>query len=542
MSHMRPGPAEVRRDALVLAAVAAFLFLFFLGARDLWNPNEPIYGLAVREMAEEGEWLIPTVNGRVFTEKPILYFWMARVSSKLLGAVNEFTLRLPCAAAGIASTVMLYLLVFPYSNRNRARIAALLFVTVYMVFWGSRAIQMDILVLAATLGTLLPVSRVLDHGMSPWKGWTLAGIAVGLGFAAKGPVAVVLPGVTYLAYVLATRRPRLVVHKGMLAGGLAAVAVASPWYLALALQGRTDFLYEVLIRQNFVRFYEPWDHQAPWWYYLRYFWIDMAPWAFLVPLAVRMPGRDEEERRLDLLAWTWLIGTIAFFSLSESKRSAYILPVAPAVAVLASSVAVRLLLGTLPRLRRSAALVIFIALATVMAGAGFLIEMRVAGNWPDLAGPARACAVVLIAGGLATAAGMLGRGGVALRVAAGLFAAVLCFYFVAAVWALPAVDRFKSARTFADEMNTVVEADAPVVSYRFWPWRSEYAFYSHRKIRNLDSGDELRAYWEERGNEPVYLIVEEHHLEEVRQVLGGAEPMLERRIGSKTAYLIGGNE
>ncbi len=95
----------VRRELIALAFVAALLFVPWLGARDLWNPNEPLYGQAVSEMAARGDWLVPTVNGSVFDEKPILYFWMARAAALTLGGVDEFTLRLPTALAGIAGSL-----------------------------------------------------------------------------------------------------------------------------------------------------------------------------------------------------------------------------------------------------------------------------------------------------------------------------------------------------------------------------------------------------------------------------------------------------
>ena len=79
----------VRRDLIGLAFVAALLFVPWLGARDLWNPNEPLYGQAVSEMAARGDWLVPTVNGSVFDEKPILYFWLALAASSVLGGVSE---------------------------------------------------------------------------------------------------------------------------------------------------------------------------------------------------------------------------------------------------------------------------------------------------------------------------------------------------------------------------------------------------------------------------------------------------------------------
>jgi len=99
----------VRRDLIGLVLLTTLLFLPGLGARDLWNPSEPAYGRAVAEMAEAGEWLVPTVNGERFLEKPPLYFWMVRLAG-LAGGVNEFTLRLPAFLSAIVATLFVYLL------------------------------------------------------------------------------------------------------------------------------------------------------------------------------------------------------------------------------------------------------------------------------------------------------------------------------------------------------------------------------------------------------------------------------------------------
>ena len=51
-------------------------------------------------MPTRGEWLVPTVNGvRVFDEKPILYFWLARVAAALGRGRTSCRLRLPTAGA-----------------------------------------------------------------------------------------------------------------------------------------------------------------------------------------------------------------------------------------------------------------------------------------------------------------------------------------------------------------------------------------------------------------------------------------------------------
>src|SRR5687768_15972836 len=65
--------------------LAVLLFLPLLGGRDLWAPVEPRYAEIVRIMFAKGEWVVPTVNGDLYTDKPILYFWLALIASKLAG-------------------------------------------------------------------------------------------------------------------------------------------------------------------------------------------------------------------------------------------------------------------------------------------------------------------------------------------------------------------------------------------------------------------------------------------------------------------------
>ena len=62
------------RPCLYLIAFASGLFLFGLGSRDFWAPVEPRYAEIARVMFLKGQWLVPTVNGDLYTDKPIFYF------------------------------------------------------------------------------------------------------------------------------------------------------------------------------------------------------------------------------------------------------------------------------------------------------------------------------------------------------------------------------------------------------------------------------------------------------------------------------------
>jgi len=528
---------QTRKDLIALGVGAALLFTLWLGARDLWNPNEPTYGRAVVEMAERGDGSIPTVNGTVFAEKPILYYWMALSFAALLGGVNEFTLRLPSAVSGVASVLMIYLLVRPYVGRRRAIFAGALLATTFVVFWSARQVQMDLLLLATTLGTILAVTGVVDHGRSPRWSWGLAGVAAGLGFLAKGPVGVLCPALVLAPYLVWTGNLRALRSLSILVGLGTFVVVAAPWYVMLLVRGETDFLTELLFRQNFQRFTNPWDHAAPWWYYLKYFWIDMAPWALFVPLAWAQPD-DENERKLHRLAWVWIAGIVIFFSLSASKRSPYILPVAPAVALLVSGLAESWVRGKLGRWRTMLAMGIQFGLAIGLVGLAWVV-----GTHPRLPGrgdPAIDAAVLLtcvvsLAGGMVVAGCLVSPWRKRFLTPVLLFWAITCLYLVASARLLPAANSLKSHRPMCESIRAHVSPDQPLRGFHEWRWRAGYSYYLGRSIANLESREALSDYW--RGPGPVFLIVERGRLDAVREVIGDVEPIVDRAIGSNHAYL-----
>ena len=533
--------ADLLRGLLPVMALACLLFFVSLGARDLWNPNEPTYGRAVVEMSESGNWLIPTVNEKVFAEKPILYYWLALVASSTYGEVNELTLRIPSAIAGLGSVALTFFLVLPYVGRRRAVLTSLLFMTLYQVFWASRAVQMDVWVMCSTLGVLLPLTRMLDFGWSPRLAWSLAGMAAGIGFTAKGPVTWILPALVFAAYVVAGRRAREVVAGPLWIPVVVAISVGSPWYLMLWFQGHTDFIHEVLIRQNFYRFTDAWDHIQPWWYYMKYLWIDYLPWVFFLPAAWWLKSKDAGEAKLHRLSWLWIFGIVGFFSLSESKRAPYILPIAPAVAVLAAGVVDRWLSAVWDRRpARWQATAAFIFLASLISSTSIYLLGPWLKSRPEvpyhLDWVANGLGIWLLMSSLVIWAGISSARKAPSLAPGALFGTVLGFYLLAAVWALPAADSNKSARGFSSEVaERIGRQDHTLAAYNFWDWRAGYSYYMSRSIENLKDREQLETFWQQE--ESVFVLVEEDSEPELRKILPAAEPVLEGQIGGRRAVL-----
>jgi hypothetical protein len=257
-----------------------------------------------------------------------------------------------------------------------------------------------------------------------------------------------------------------------------------------------------------------------------------------VPLAWALRPSDDAERRLHRLAWLWIAGVIVFFSLSASKRSPYILPVAPAVAILTSGFFERWALGRLDPRRRGLALTVLVAVGSALV----VVSVRIAGELdgrlaapPELLAAGRIAVWLTIFGALAILGGALVPWRQRFAAPLGLLAFVAVTYLVGSVALLPRLDAIKSHRPFCVAIREHVEPDDRLLGYRLWAWRAAYSFYSGRQVRSLEDPDSLARYW--RTPERVFLVVERAMLDEVRAAVDPGEPIAERGVGSNYVYL-----
>ena len=102
-------PAHFRSWALAVVLLAATIFLLRLGDRSFWG-SESRWGEITREMQLTGNYFWPTINGEVYYDKPLLSYWLIAATAYLTGALNELTVRLPSAMAGLLGVALLMVL------------------------------------------------------------------------------------------------------------------------------------------------------------------------------------------------------------------------------------------------------------------------------------------------------------------------------------------------------------------------------------------------------------------------------------------------
>src|SRR6516225_4501983 len=85
--------------ALVVLLLTAILYFARLGARTLWA-SEFRWGEIAREMLLTRDYFWPTINGRVYFDKPLASYWLVLGVSRETSSLNEATIRFPSALAG----------------------------------------------------------------------------------------------------------------------------------------------------------------------------------------------------------------------------------------------------------------------------------------------------------------------------------------------------------------------------------------------------------------------------------------------------------
>jgi len=341
---MMPTSRHHRAALGLLLLGTAVLSVWQLGRLPLLDVDEPVYGEVGRQMAAShalSRWLTPHFNGALWFDKPPLFYWLAGLSMRLLGA-DEFAARLPSALCAVGLVAAVYALArWAYPQRPSAGLwAGFVLATGVQFFMLARAAVTD-MTLALTLTLAL-------QGLHAWliagraRAILLCGLWTGLACLVKGPVALVLIGAQLVLYVVVTRR-WTVAAKPALWGGLAlCLIVALPWYVAMTAWHGQAFVQGFLEANNVTRFLKP-EHQetnSPLWY-VPIFVAFFLPWTLAVPgalIAAKMRNRQERSEpdapRPTLFLTLWCGLVFVFFSLSQTKLITYIFPLFPAMAVL----------------------------------------------------------------------------------------------------------------------------------------------------------------------------------------------------------------
>ncbi len=508
----------IRKKEIWLAAAALLTLAAGLGLRDPWAPDEPRYALIAAEMLESGEWAVTRLGGVIYAQKPPVYFWVLAVAEWLGGLRLGFLL--PSLAAGIGSLALVWDLARRFWSRETAWWAALGLLACVQFTMQARSAQIDAMLCFLTTLSVYGLLRHLLLGPE-WRWFALGCLAAGLGVMTKGvgflPLLIFLPwaGLRRVRWPL----PRLGGQARWLLGPLAFFAPLALWLAPLMIRAGTDpeiagYLDNLLFRQTITRYADPWHHFQPFWY----FFVEVIPWAWLplillFPwLVVRWARRWKQRDATTVLLSSWIALVLVFFSASSAKRGVYLLPAAPALALLAAPH----LQDLTARLscRRALRIALLLFSLVLVAGCGWLLFVDVE-RLSELMTTYETGAAPLWTLFFAALAAALLALAVPTSRAAQLFAGVLFLGWQVWGWGLqPQINDARSGSRIAARALEHLTDDTPLA---LADWRAQQVLALNRKAIHFQAlgaqrteEAELAAAWMSKEPEGRLLMPAEH--------------------------------
>lgn len=359
MSLERPSPQVRRRVLLLVLACGLALFLWRLGSSGLVDETPPLFAASARAMAETGDWLTPRVNGLPRYDKPPLVYWLMGLGylvpgQSLWNPLGSWAASLPSAlsSVGVMLALAATLLRWPQplpaavpkgvASSTRSALtafsAALAFaLSPLVLIWSRVAVSDSLFTGTLALSLLLFWRRYAEPETQPWwPGWLLLGLAV----LTKGPVALVLVGLTLALFAWWQGQSRLLIRLWRpWPGLLISAAVALPWYGAELLVEGEPFWQSFFGYHNLQRFTSVVNHHLqPWWFFVPMLVVASLPFTPLLLLglaqALARGRRQPASASLGPFAACWLLVVFGFFTLAATKLPSYWLPATPAAGVL----------------------------------------------------------------------------------------------------------------------------------------------------------------------------------------------------------------
>ncbi|MEN1681614.1 MAG: glycosyltransferase [Planctomycetota bacterium] len=329
------GPGRRLRWMQGLLLVLAGLLLLTGLSYPLIDRDETRYAEIPREMMVTGDWLVPQLNFKTYYDKPPLLYWACAASYSVFG-VSEWAARIVPALCGVFTLSMTIAFGNRLFNHRVGLLGGVALLLSPGFLGGSRVLLIDGLLTCCVSLSVFAACEALRRGRMITGWWLVASVAVGLGCLAKGPIAIVLflpPVVVYAWLTDRAFRPR---PRHWLLFFVVVAAMTAPWLVAVS-QKVPDFAYQFFYRHNVERFGGAF-HAKPVWFFLPVLLLGGFPCSLLTFHCLGyLASREESVRRrrtpqLGLLV-LWALWCLAFFSASSCKLPMYILPAAPAMAL-----------------------------------------------------------------------------------------------------------------------------------------------------------------------------------------------------------------
>lgn len=331
--HPRSATTLERHGAWVLLVLGFLLLLPGNNVLPLLDRDEPRFARATVEMMQRGEWVVPYFNEAYRFDKPVLTYWLMRGSYALFG-INEFGARFHSSAATAILAAVVFLVGRRWFNARAGLLAGFALLTCLQMQIHGRSAVADMPMVLCVCLAMIALWELLQHGTTrapyPWRWFWLFHGSLGVGFLAKGPIALLVP---LLAAVLwrfvLWRQPapwrNLKLHLGL----PLMLAIVGAWGIPALLKTQGLFWQVGMGEHVIERGAKAFNGRFPFpLYYVLTAFVSLFPWSAYMGHVWQQARTERTAVNAYLVAW--FLAPVLIFSLYATQLMHYIMPGFPA--------------------------------------------------------------------------------------------------------------------------------------------------------------------------------------------------------------------
>jgi 4-amino-4-deoxy-L-arabinose transferase-like glycosyltransferase len=334
------------RPYLMLLGLCLLLYLPGQCSIPAVDRDEARFAQASRQMLEDGDFVRIRFQDEPRNKKPVGIYWMQAASVAAAGTLHTDALwpyRLPSVAGAVLAVMLTFYFGRRWFDEKAALLGAAFLAASVLLVVEAHLAKTDAMQLSAAcaaqgaLGAIYLAHRRGDPAR--WSAPLAFWIAMGIGILIKGPVLPMVSLLTVGALCAADRQVRWVGRLRPAAGLLLTALIVSPWMISIYHATGGTFFTEAVGGDLLPKLMGGQEsHGAPPGTYLVLVFATFWPASlFLWPALSRGFSRRQEPTVRFLLAW--LVPTWIAFELIPTKLPHYVLPLYPALALLAGIVA-----------------------------------------------------------------------------------------------------------------------------------------------------------------------------------------------------------
>jgi len=510
------------RQALILVAIATIVFSANFWGTSVYILDEAKNAGCAMEMYSRGDWVVPTFNNELRTDKPPLHYYFMRMAYNMFG-VNPLGARFFSVVMGILTVLAVYFFSSKLLNPRAGFFSGLILAcSIQLAIQFHLAVPDPYLIFFLTAG-LLSFSYAFIAGRTLWYYAFYSCIA--LATLAKGPVAPVFAGLIVLIFLLLQRKLsiRQLLDMKLLPGAIIFLAIVIPWYVLVGIETNGVWLEQFFFKHNVGRFTSTMEgHRGFPLVSVVIMIAALIPFSLFFPQAFKMVWNTMKQNAYVQFCFVAMAVVVIFFAFSRTILPSYPEPSVPFFAVLLGFFFAQAAADANPqRFRLTINGVVYLVIALLLPVATAIAlqqEKGLAQTWPvafymiTLPVAAAVALYFLIRKNIVSALYAYSSGAVVFL--------ITFFYFM-----FPTVDRLNPVSQSIPHLENVKE---PVIYYK--DFNPAFVFELKHAVEGFTTPEEVKQYISAHGT--TYIISQKRYwddLPEGKKLLHEGKDLFERQ-------------